>query len=55
MENNKSIYKCLCCDNYIDYYEPKYCCDGFQCGCLGLPIEPPLCEKCEKNFWSHLN
>ena len=24
------------------------CCDGYMCGCMGLPIEPPICksEKC---------
>lgn len=26
--------------------EPKYCCSGYMCGCYGMPIDPPLCEKC---------
>ena len=24
----------------------EYCCNGYLCGCMGLPIEPPLCRKC---------
>ncbi|MBL3648417.1 hypothetical protein [Bacillus sp. RHFS10] len=27
------------------------CCDGYECGCKGLPIHPPLCEECEKDFF----
>lgn len=27
--------------------EVKVCCDGYECGCLGLPIEPPICHKDE--------
>ena len=23
-----------------------YCCDGRECGCHGLPIEPPICNMC---------
>jgi hypothetical protein len=22
------------------------CCDGHGCGCMGLPLHPPLCFKC---------
>jgi hypothetical protein len=22
------------------------CCDGYLCGCRGLPVDPPYCEKC---------
>lgn len=30
--------------------EPEYCCSGLpnQCGCMGLPIDPPYCEECYK-------
>jgi hypothetical protein len=27
--------------------EVKICCNGSQCGCMGLPIDPPVCsEEC---------
>jgi hypothetical protein len=22
------------------------CCDGYLCGCRGLPVDPPYCNKC---------
>jgi hypothetical protein len=45
--------KCLVCDKVIEDYEPKFCCNGQDCGCLGLPIEPPLCSnECEEIFWN---
>ena len=25
--------------------DPKMCCNGRDCGCLGLPIEPMVCSK----------
>lgn len=40
--------KCMNCGTTIDY-EPEYCCDGRECGCRGLPIDPPLCDKCWEN------
>ncbi|WP_179087393.1 hypothetical protein [Paenibacillus odorifer] len=38
-------WECMDCGALIEY-EPEYCCNGRECGCMGLPIEPPLCEKC---------
>jgi hypothetical protein len=29
-------------------YEEEYCCDGYMCGCYGLPINPALCDECEE-------
>ena len=28
--------------------EAEYCCQGLvnQCGCMGMPIDPPVCIKC---------
>ncbi|UVI31195.1 hypothetical protein [Paenibacillus spongiae] len=40
--------KCIECNAEIEDYEPEYCCSGWMCGCMGLPIDPPLCEECEK-------
>ena len=28
---------------------PK-CCDGYMCGCMGLPIDPPYCNKCISGY-----
>lgn len=45
MEEEK--YYCEMCDNEIP--KPQMCCSGHECGCMGLPIEPPVCsEKCYK-------
>ena len=31
--------------------EIKLCCSGFECGCMGIPTEPPVCsEECYKEF-----
>lgn len=38
-------WECMDCGTPIEY-EPEYCCDGRECGCMGKPIEPPLCHKC---------
>lgn len=35
---------CLICGKNI---EIQMCCNGYMCGCMGQPVEPPLCsEKC---------
>lgn len=49
-------WKCIVCDTDVPDYEPEYCCRYISinspCGCMGLPIEPPLCslECAEKVF-----
>lgn len=31
--------------------ELHYCCDGYMCGCQGLPTDPPVCsEKCQELY-----
>ena len=40
-------YRCVICDEIVEYYEPEYCCSGRECGCMGSPIEPPVCNKVE--------
>lgn len=35
---------CIICGNPMDY-EPEYCCEGRECGCMGKPIEPPVCSQ----------
>lgn len=38
---------CLICKKEFEGYDPKMCCNGFECGCMGMPTEPAICsEKC---------
>lgn len=32
-------------------YEPEYCCDGRECGCYGLPVNPMFCDACEERVF----
>ncbi|MCL1696306.1 hypothetical protein [Lysinibacillus sp. BPa_S21] len=29
----------------------EYCCSGFECGCMGLPINPAFCDECTKKVF----
>lgn len=42
--------KCMNCDKKYFGNEPQFCCNGKDCGCMGLPTEPYLCDDCYKNF-----
>ncbi|MDD5650781.1 MAG: hypothetical protein PHF86_10275 [Candidatus Nanoarchaeia archaeon] len=49
------MFKCLICGKPIKDYIPKYCCDGTDCGCYGLPIEPCICSDiCEKALFDYI-
>ena len=40
-------YHCEACGQPLQDFKPKMCCSSFDCGCRGLPVEPPVCsEKC---------
>lgn len=43
---------CMVCGQDFQGPEPEMCCDGRECGCMGLPTEPVVCsEECyEKGF-----
>jgi hypothetical protein len=42
---------CIWCDAIIIDYVPEMCCSGIECGCLGLPIDPPVCSiECEQKL-----
>lgn len=32
----------------VENYRRKgqYCCSGYQCGCYGMPVDPPVCLRC---------
>jgi len=38
--------RCICCHEVVPDWEPERCCDGTDCCCEGLPIEPCICEAC---------
>ena len=41
------------CDVCGTEIEVNMCCSGHECGCMGLPTEPPICsEKCYDTFMS---
>lgn len=53
-----TTWKCFVCDADVTDYEPEYCCYGntygmeYPCGCMGFPIEPPLCSvECEEKVF----
>lgn len=29
-----------------EFWEGQRCCNGMDCNCRGLPIDPPCCTKC---------
>lgn len=36
---------CIVCGQPFRGEEPKMCCDGRECGCMGLPIDPVVCSE----------
>ncbi len=49
----KEKFYCWNCSE-VEIPEPVRCCSGRECGCQGLPIEPPFCsEKCTKEYYKN--
>jgi predicted nucleic acid-binding Zn ribbon protein len=44
MSETKNKYYCMVCGKELDY-EPQLCCSGRDCGCLGMPVDPPVCSN----------
>jgi DNA-directed RNA polymerase subunit RPC12/RpoP len=43
MESN-----CAICDTEI---EVEMCCSGYMCGCMGMPVDPPVCsDECYDKY-----
>lgn len=42
---SKYIYKCLICEKPVLDYMLKFCCDGHECSCGGVPINPCVCSS----------
>lgn len=45
MDNDKIIYECVACGKEMLDYEPEMCCGGYMCGCMGMPLYPPICSE----------
>jgi hypothetical protein len=35
---------CLICKKPVPDYIPQMCCDGRECGCMGMPVNPCICS-----------
>lgn len=50
-ENKLVELKCQVCHNLYMGEEPRMCCSGRECGCMGQPIDPMVCsEECYQNI-----
>lgn len=49
-------YTCIICGKPLpDDYEPAKCCDGRDCGCMGLPPHPVCCsDVCEDAVYRYV-
>lgn len=48
----KDFDDCYVCDGPVFGYIAVRCCSGFECGCRGMPEEPPLCSvECEEKVF----
>jgi hypothetical protein len=36
---------CIICNERVSDFIPKVCCDGRECGCMGLPVNYCICDK----------
>ena len=48
---SNATYLCEGCFVEVPDYEPEMCCGGFECGCMGQPIEPCWCDDCWKLWY----
>lgn len=47
-EDGWVFLNCMICGKEFMGPEPKMCCSGRECGCMGLPTEPIICsEECD--------
>ena len=47
---------CMVCGKDFQGEEPKMCCSGRECGCMGMPIEPVVCsDECYDKLMSRNN
>lgn len=44
---------CAICETEI---EVQMCCNGSDCGCQGLPVDPPVCsDECYDKYMEYRN
>ena len=43
MKKDKGEF-CEVCGAFVKDFEYQICCNGFECGCMGLPVEPCVCS-----------
>jgi hypothetical protein len=49
--SNEVTLTCMVCNKEFEGEEPKMCCSGRDCGCMGMPIDPIVCsEECYDNL-----
>lgn len=51
-------WKCITCGKDIeveDDYEYEFCCEGRDCNCKGLPINPAFCDECENKIFGKVD
>ena len=36
---------CLICQKPVLIYTPVFCCDDWECGCQGAPLNPCVCSS----------
>lgn len=45
---NNEIAPCAVCGKDC---EILMCCNGWECGCMGMPVAPPVCSaECEEEY-----
>lgn len=50
MSDIKGEY-CEVCGKFVSGFEYQMCCDGTECNCMGMPIDPCVCsDECLHNL-----
>jgi hypothetical protein len=47
-----NCHSCRCEIDVLESYKPEFCCDSYDCGCLGMSVNPIFCDECEKKILS---
>jgi hypothetical protein len=46
---------CLICNKPVPDYIEEMCCDGYQCGCRGMPTYPCICsDECDDALMKYI-
>ena len=47
---SSQTYRCMHCDKEVEGVI-TYCCNQSDCGCMGLPVDPPVCSDCYETLF----